>query len=153
MRKVILFSILFLLIAPLAHASEVKVNISNNSSGSSSNVSVNSTSEGTSTTCVNGNCTTTGGSSHSKVCINGECTESDGDVEIKKDDGNNHLYISNSGTKNSTISATSTPKEHDLSEAAKQAEKIKEAQKKSQEKLDSIFEQIRSLLKRVFPFL
>lgn len=83
--------------APQIASADVHVSVSGN--GSNSEVNVNSQSNGQSTSCVNGNCTTTGNDSHSTVCINGKCTNSEnGSVDVQSDDGHSQVHISNSET-------------------------------------------------------
>ena len=68
--------------------------------------SVYNKSNGQSTTCINGTCTTTGGGSTSTVCINGNCTTSnDGNVDMQSDDGHTQVHIHNNT--NSQTSPTS----------------------------------------------
>ncbi len=61
-----LISLISIIIPSLAYA-DVHVTSSGNS-----NVDVHSESSGTSTTCINGNCTTTGGGGHATATINGK---------------------------------------------------------------------------------
>ena len=154
MKKVLLFSFLLFLIpqASFAADSSVHVSVSNNVSDSNSSVTVNSNSQGSSTTCINGKCTTTGGESHSKVCVNGKCTESDGDLDINEDNGKTQVHINNSSDKSSTISITNTPtpkitpedESKDASEGAKKAvEKIKETRR-------SILDEVKNILMTFF---
>jgi hypothetical protein len=99
-----------LLTPSFAFAGDSNVTVTNNSQGSSNNVSVNSTNNGTSTTCINGKCTTTGGGSHSTVCVNGKCTEStDGNVDMQSDDGKTQVHINNSTGGNEITTSTPTP--------------------------------------------
>jgi hypothetical protein len=85
----------FLLMPAVAYA-EVNVDITGNES--SSNVSVESESNGTSTICQNGKCTTTGGGSTSTVCVNGKCTTSGNNVNYESEDGSTRIRINNNTT-------------------------------------------------------
>lgn len=72
-------------------------------------VSVNSQSSGQSVTCINGNCTTTGGGSKSTVCVNGQCTTTDnGNVNYNSPDGHTHIEVNNN-TGDNSISVTAEP--------------------------------------------
>jgi uncharacterized low-complexity protein len=94
-KFLILFGLPFsLLFAQVAYA-EVSVQVSS-SNESSSNVSVQSESSGTTTVCQNGKCTTTGGDSKSTVCVNGKCTTTGEDVNYE--DGNTRIRINNNET-------------------------------------------------------
>ena len=73
----------------------------------SSTVNVHTEGSNQSTTCVNGNCTTTGSSGKSTVCINGNCTTSDtGDVNYNSDDGHTQVHIN---TNTDTVTGTPQP--------------------------------------------
>jgi len=98
MIRTIIFGIFFLLLlAPSVSAAETKVNVSNNADDSTSNVSVKSMSTGSSTTCINGKCTTTEGENKGTVCVNGECyTSEDGNIDVKSEDGNTTVTVNNS---------------------------------------------------------
>lgn len=86
-----------------------------NSSGNS-DVSVQSESRGTSTTCINGKCTSTGGGSYATACINGKCTTSDdGKMDIESDDGHSSIHINNS-TNNSATEDNETDVDNDTPE-------------------------------------
>lgn len=89
-----IFAVSALLLFAQPALAEVSVSVSGNEG--SSNVSVQQESSGQSTTCINGECTTTGGSGKATVCINGECTTSDdGSIKIQSDDGSTKVDISN----------------------------------------------------------
>ena len=53
------------------------------------------TNTGGNTVCVNGECTTSSGTSKSKVCVNGECYESDGDLKVESKNGKTSVNINN----------------------------------------------------------
>ena len=94
-------------IIPQTAFADVNVSVSGNDA--TSNVSVNSQTDGQSTTCVNGQCTSTGGGSHSTVCVNGKCTTSDnGNVDVQSDDGHSQVHI-NTNTSPATPSNTLEP--------------------------------------------
>lgn len=85
-------------ILPQAAYADVNVSVSGNDG--TSNVSVDSQTNGQTTTCVNGQCTTTGGGGHATVCVNGKCTTSDdGNIDVQSDDGHSKVHVkSNSDT-------------------------------------------------------
>ena len=92
MNKLLLVVFLFIVSPQVVKANQIKV-----SNNGSSDVSINQKVEGESTTCINGKCTTTGGSSNAKVCVNGECYESkDGNISVESKDGNTKVNITNS---------------------------------------------------------
>lgn len=110
--KIIAITLSLSLFIPQFVFADTSVDVSNNSDSSSNSVSVNSASSGQSVTCVNGNCTTTGGNSKSTVCINGHCTTTDGNVDYSSSDGHDQVHIQNNTGDNSvTISPfpTQTP--------------------------------------------
>ena len=98
---VVLFSILFLM-PQVAFADDVNVNTQ---------------SSGQSVTCVNGNCTTTGGGSKSTVCVNGHCTTTDnGNVDYSSPDGHDQVHIhNNTGDNSVTVSPQPTAGATDVS--------------------------------------
>jgi hypothetical protein len=112
---VVLVSILFFM--PQVAFADTSVDVSNNGDGSSNSVNVNSESNGQSTTCVNGNCTTTGGGSKSTVCINGKCTTTDnGNVDYSSSDGHDQVHIhNNTGDNSVTVSPQPTDRATDVS--------------------------------------
>jgi len=101
---VVLCSILFFI--PQIALADTSIDVSNNGDSSTSNVSVNSQASGQSVTCINDNCTTTGGGSKSTVCINGKCTTTDdGNVDYSSPDGHDQVHIhDNTEDNNVTIS-------------------------------------------------
>src|SRR3989344_3367785 len=101
MKRLLLFSIL-LLFSPGIASADTHVSVTEDGD---SNVNVRSNSSGTTTKCVNGKCTTTGGESKSTVCINGECTDYEGDVDISENGGKIQININNS---NNTKAASNT---------------------------------------------
>jgi hypothetical protein len=70
------------------------IHISNEGNDAHSEVNVQNNNNA-STICINGKCTTSGGSdTTTHVCINGSCTDSnDGDVDASSDDGNSQVHI------------------------------------------------------------
>lgn len=92
-----LSGLIAMLLLPQAVFAEVNVHVSS-TNDSSSSVNVESHSEGTTTICQNGNCTTTGGESKSTVCVNGKCTTTSDDVNYQSEDGNTKIQINNNGT-------------------------------------------------------
>jgi hypothetical protein len=108
-----LFAILAVFLLPQAAYADTDVNVSNNGDGSSNSVHVNSQSNGQSVTCVNGNCTTTGGGSKTSVCINGKCTTTDdGNVDMQSPDGHDQVHVHNNTSGNSV---TNSPVPSDVS--------------------------------------
>ena len=104
-----LMVILAVLLFPQVTFANTDVEVSNNGDGSSNSVSVNSQSSGQSVTCINGNCTTTGGGSKSTVCVNGHCsTTDDGNVDYSSPDGHNQVHIHNN-TGDNSVSVTQEP--------------------------------------------
>lgn len=157
MKKALLFSFLLFLIPHKAFAveSNVHVSVSNSGSDSNSSVIVNSNSQGSSTTCINGNCTTTSGESHSKVCVNGKCTESSGDLDISDDNGKTQVHINNSS---SAVTATVTPIKNE-SITPTQAEDKKtvfepddKGKNEKKQKKESIIEKLNEIIKGIFHF-
>ena len=158
--KGFLISLALLLITPLPVFADVHV-----TSTGDSNVSVNESSSGQSTTCINGNCTTTGGGSHTKVCINGNCTETEGNYDY--DNGKTSVHVSNSSNSNSTNqnnSSNVTPALHkdsdsDLdadereeTDATKSAKEIKEKVKNDIKHQRTFFGSLIEMLKKLLPF-
>jgi hypothetical protein len=91
MIKIVLIVLSLLLIPSSVFAAElgsIQVKVSG-----SSDVSVKSESQGETTTCVNGDCKTTGGDSKTTVCINGKCEESTGDVNITENNGDTKIQV------------------------------------------------------------
>ena len=90
----VLFLISMMAVAPVIANNDVE--ISNNGEGSLTNVDVQ-TNTGNNTICVNGKCTTSGGSTGaSHVCINGKCYDSDsGNLNVQSDDGHAKVTINN----------------------------------------------------------
>ncbi len=158
MKKFIIILLFFFIPTSIAFA-DTHVTVSNNGTGSNSDVSVNQQTSGQTTTCINGNCTTTGGGSHATVCINGKCTESDnGDIDAQSDDGHSQVHISNSGTNSSTSSTSSNNSKTSISvksdtdsnsEEKEESTKSAEIKKKIQ-KAKSLFEMIRDFFKSFF---
>jgi hypothetical protein len=104
--KIIVISLSIMLLIPQAAFADTSVAVSNNDIGSSNSVNVNSQSNGQTTTCVNGQCTTTGGGSKSTVCINGKCTSTDdGNVDYSSPDGNDQVHIHNNTGGNSVTNS------------------------------------------------
>src|SRR6266568_470159 len=109
-----LFALLAVFVLPRAAFADTDVNVSGNGDGSTSHVSVNSQSSGQSVTCVNGNCTTTGGGSKTTVCHNGVCsTTDDGNVDYNSSDGHTQVHVHNNTSDNSvTVSPIPTDVPH-----------------------------------------
>lgn len=105
-RTALLVSVLSFLFVPSVASAEVDVQISNNES--SSEVHIQSESQGTSTICQNGKCTTTGGTNTSTVCVNGECKTSDKDVNYASEDGTTKVNITTNGS-NVEVGPTTVP--------------------------------------------
>lgn len=136
----ILFGLTVGFLFPQTVLAEVNVHVSS-SNDSSSRVNVESHSEGTTTVCQNGNCTTTGGDNKSTVCVNGTCTTASEDVNYQSEDGNTRVQINNNST-NIQVSPTEhiTPKpteskptitidpeiEKEIDEAQKEAQAVQE---------------------------
>jgi hypothetical protein len=108
--KIIVVSLSLFLLIPQIALADTSVDVSNNGDGSSNSVSVNSQSSGENTTCVNGNCTTTGGGGTSTVCVNGQCTTSDGgNIDYSSPDGHDQVHVhNNTGDNSITISPIPT---------------------------------------------
>jgi len=143
MIRVLVFFIIFLIAPTISFARTTSVSTTGDSS-----VTVNQTSEGESTTCINGNCTTTGGKSSSNVCVNGKCYESDGDLEVNE----NNAQVS---IKNSSNSESKTNVEVKTDDSGDLEESISE-QKKNNEKEnneESIFDKITQIIKLILPFI
>jgi hypothetical protein len=82
------------------------VDISNNGEGATSNVNVH-TNTGQNTVCINGKCTTSGGTNGtSTVCINGRCTTSNEGTIDRHEDGAN-VHVDNSGNSSVNVSQNS----------------------------------------------
>jgi len=115
--KLIVVSLSLVLLIPSVAFADTSVDVSNNGDGSSNSVNVHSESNGQSVTCVNGNCTTTGGGGSSTVCINGKCTSTDdGNVDYSSPDGHNQVHIhNNTGDNSVTISPEPTAGATDVS--------------------------------------
>jgi len=110
MNKLLLVVFLFIVSPQVVKANQIKV-----SNNGSSDVSINQKVEGESTTCINGKCTTTGGSSNTKVCVNGECYESkDGSISVESKDGNTKVNINNSDESNTVIEDDEDEEEESL---------------------------------------
>lgn len=100
--RIIVFSLSLVLLVPQLAFADTSVDVSNNADGSSNSVNVNSQSQGQSITCVNGNCTTTGGGSKTTVCHNGQCsTTDDGNVDYSSPDGHTQVHVHNDTSGNS----------------------------------------------------
>jgi len=109
MKKLLLFSLLLFITPSIVFAAESSVQVSTTGD---SNVSVNSESQGQTTTCINGECTTTGGGGKTTVCINGKCQETSGDVNIEENNGNIKVNIKSSTGNNTNSNKGSTPTEN-----------------------------------------
>ena len=70
---------------------------------------VKSQSEGQTTTCVNGQCTTTGGGNKTTICHNGQCsTVNNGNVDYESSDGHTQIHVHNN-TANNSVNESSVP--------------------------------------------
>src|SRR6185437_8831682 len=107
--KIIAISLsLFILIPSVVYA-DSSVDVSGNGDGSTSDVNINSQSNGQSTVCHNGNCTTTGGGSSTTYCYNGQCTSThDGNVNYTSPDGHTHINVNNN-TGNTSVAPSPQP--------------------------------------------
>jgi hypothetical protein len=85
----------------------ITTQISNESNGSHSEVNVQNNTD-SSTICINGKCTTSGGSdAKTHVCINGNCMDSDnGNVDAHSDDGTSQVHIHNTSGAPVSVSPT-----------------------------------------------
>ncbi|MGI8419799.1 MAG: hypothetical protein ACR2LN_04090 [Candidatus Levyibacteriota bacterium] len=103
-----LIAVTVLLFLPRVAFADVNASVSGNAGDS--NVSVDSQSQGQSTTCINGQCTTSGGGSHATVCVNGKCTTSDsGNIDVQSDDGHSQVHISNDTSTTPSPQPTNRP--------------------------------------------
>lgn len=143
-----------LLLFPQPAHAETNVTISGNDS--TSQVSVNSETNSTSTTCVNGDCTTSGGENKSTVCINGNCTTSEsGKLDIQSEDGSSEIHIDNatSPTSAPTTKPSITPDptimqmREDINYTVKQqADAVKDHVQKQENAIQKFFrEQVASI--------
>ncbi|HVA96639.1 MAG TPA: hypothetical protein VND99_03210 [Candidatus Acidoferrales bacterium] len=104
-----LIALLAVILIPHAAFADTNISVSNNADSANSSVSVNSQSSGQSISCVNGNCTTTGGGSKTTVCHNGQCTTTDnGNVDYQSDDGHTQIHVDNN-TGGNDVTPTITP--------------------------------------------
>jgi hypothetical protein len=134
---------------------DVEVKTSGNSS-----VSVKQEVKGTTTTCINGKCETTGGGGKSTVCVNGKCYEStDGNidinengaqVQIKNSNGENSVSVKSTGA-NSSVKVESNTSGSGETKSTKSAE-IKEQVRQQQEKTKRFIDTFLELLKNLLPF-
>lgn len=155
--KRFLISIALLLVFPSSVLADVHV-----TSTGDSNVSVNESTSGQSTTCINGDCKTTGGGSHTKVCINGNCTETEGNYDY--DNGKTSVHVSNSNqassTKQNNNSIKITPsvddepdsEKEEMENATKSAKEIKSKIKNDIKHQRTFFGSLLEMLKKLLPF-
>lgn len=101
-------------ITPVFAANSTNVQISNEGNNSQSNVDVENNTDA-STICINGKCTTSGGSDNNmRVCINGKCTDShDSNVDAHSDDGNDQVHIHSTTSSSPTPTVLPTQKVHE----------------------------------------
>lgn len=146
MRQALFLPIFLILLATSAYASNTSVSVKTEGN---SDISVNSTSQGSSTTCINGECTTTGGNSHTTACVDGECYESDGDLNIEKNNGDIKVNVDSNSNDDTSVNETKDTEmeENKTSESAKEKteEKIEEIEKTFIEKIKEFFENIFSM--------
>lgn len=145
----IIFFVAAAVFSPYTAYAETNVNISNNGIDSKTSVDVK-TNTGQNTICRNGECTTTeSNNGKSTVCINGKCeTADDGNINIKSENGNTTVNITNKGT--STFSAEKEKIEiKDQASRAAQDKKneIKEQINEQINPIEKIFDKIREFFK------
>lgn len=168
MRRTVLFSLISIFLIgflslPRSVFAESTVNISNNEEGSQTHVNVN-TNTGSNTVCINGKCTTSGGSNgQSTVCINGKCTTSNGDVNINQEGADIHIKTNSSSTSVNQNSDTNTSTNVNVtvnpspSPTASPTPKIEHkastsAEKKEINKINLELENFFNMLKKFFSF-
>lgn len=149
MKKLLIFSSILLFFPNTAFA---ETNVSVSSEGNSS-INVKSESQGSSTTCINGDCTTEEGENHSTVCINGDCQESDGDISLSENNGRTQVQIkTNSGNNSLSATSNSNVESNNGKDATNSVEKDDEERKDNKES-KSFLDQIGSFFKNLFSFL
>ena len=119
MKRAALFATVFLLVVPQIANADIHVATTGDSS-----VNVSSQTSGTSTTCINGNCTTTGGGSHTTATVNGKTYESNGDLNV--DDGNSHVHV-NSSSGNTSASVNNSSSSTTINSTSESGSKDKDA--------------------------